>query len=126
MQAEWLTLVGRPQEALESLDSAGRRDLFREPSFYQVRAMALFGLERYEDVVRNFHDIATPQYYDNHLLAAALAQLGRLREAEAAKQNALSLLPSFSISMFTAFDFYKNREDQQRVIAGLRKAGFPE
>jgi TolB-like protein/Flp pilus assembly protein TadD len=126
MQAEWLTLVGRAQEALEVLDSAGRRDLFREPSFYQVRAMALFGLERYEDVVRNFYDIATPQHYDNFLLAAALAQLGRLREAEAAKQNTLSLSPGFSISMFTAFDFYKNPEDQQRVIAGLRKAGFPE
>ena len=76
--------------------------------------------------MRNFHDIATPQYYDNYLLAVALAHLGRLQEAEAAKHNTLRLLPSFSISMFAAFDHYKNREDQQRVIAGLRKVGFPE
>ena len=41
MHAEWLTLAGRAQEALEESDSAGRRDLFKEPSFYQVRAMAL-------------------------------------------------------------------------------------
>ena len=118
--------MGRAQEALDILDSAGRRDPFREANYYEVRTIAFFGLERYEDVVRNFHDIAPPQHFDYCYLAAALAYLGRVTEADAAKRNVLHMVPGYSISVFAALDHYKNREDQQRVIIGLRRAGFPE
>src|SRR6185436_6668365 len=67
--------------------------------------------------------------YTNFLLAAALAHLGRLEEAQRAVQSGLALNPKFTLRRYRAGaasdhpTFLKQRE---RVIEGLRKAGVPE
>jgi tetratricopeptide (TPR) repeat protein len=65
------------------------------------------------------------------LLAAALAELGRLDEAQNAVKIGLALNPSFSVSRVRAA--WTARSDHptylvqtKRVLEGLRKAGLPE
>ena len=67
----------------------------------------------------------------NFVLAAALAQLGRLDKAHSAVKAALALLPTFAISRARAA--YTARSDNPTYLAGLEpifdgmcKAGVPE
>ena len=69
--------------------------------------------------------------YAHFRLAAALAQLGRLDEADAAVKAGLALTPTFSISRarapWTARSDDKTYLAQlERILDGLRKAGVPE
>jgi TolB-like protein/tetratricopeptide (TPR) repeat protein len=67
--------------------------------------------------------------YTNFLLAAALAHLGRLDEAQAAVQAGLSLNPGFNMRRYRAGAASDNPTfltQRERVIDGMRKAGVPE
>ena len=62
-------------------------------------------------------------------LAAALAHLGRLNEAQAAVQAALALNPSFTITRFRTgvpSDNPTFLAQRERFYDGMRKAGVPE
>ena len=65
------------------------------------------------------------------VLAAALAQLGRLDEARTSIKAGLALNPAFSISRaratYTAMSDDPTRLAQiERVVEAMRKAGVPE
>jgi TolB-like protein/class 3 adenylate cyclase len=85
-------------------------------------AKAVVWLRRSIDANRNF-----PLYH--FVLAAALAQLGRLDEARSTVQAGLALHPTFTVSRLNASPpsddptFLARRE---RLIHGMRKAGVPE
>ena len=62
-------------------------------------------------------------------LAAALAHLGQLDEAQAAVKAGLALDPAFTLSRFRAGAASDNQtylEQRERVIQGMREAGAPE
>jgi TolB-like protein/class 3 adenylate cyclase/Flp pilus assembly protein TadD len=62
-------------------------------------------------------------------LAVALAQLGRLDEAQRAARDGLALDPNFSIRGFRIAAFSSNPiylAQRERCIDGMRKAGVPE
>jgi tetratricopeptide (TPR) repeat protein len=62
-------------------------------------------------------------------LAAVLAQLGRLAEAQAAAQAALALNPTVTLSRVRTGAPSDNQTylaQRERLIDGLRKAGVPE
>jgi TolB-like protein len=65
----------------------------------------------------------------NFYLAAALAHLGRLGEAQAAVQAGLALDPTFTFSRFRTYvpsDNPTYRAGGRRVLEGMRMAGVPE
>ena len=67
--------------------------------------------------------------YTHFLLAAALANLGRLEEARAAVQAGLTLNADFTVRRYVAgaaSDHPTFLAQRDRVVAGLRKAGVPE
>ena len=67
--------------------------------------------------------------YTNFLLAAALAHLGRLDEAQDAVQAGLALNPEFTMRRYRAGAASDNPTflaQRERVVDGLRKAGVPE
>lgn len=72
---------------------------------------------------------ANRNYPMTHLwLAAALAHLGRLTEAQAEAQAGLALLPSFTIARHRAgasSDSPIYLAQRERIFEGLRKAGVP-
>jgi tetratricopeptide (TPR) repeat protein len=62
-------------------------------------------------------------------LAAALANLGRLKEAGAAAQAGLALDPTFTIRRFyvgVATDHARFMATRELFYVGMRKAGVPE
>jgi adenylate cyclase len=59
-------------------------------------------------------------------LAAAYAQSGQLEEARAEAEKVLRINPGFTIERYKRLSVYKNAEDDEHRIDGLRKAGLPE
>ena len=62
-------------------------------------------------------------------LAAALANLGKLDEAQAETQGGLALDPTFTIQRFRAGQESDNPiflAGKERIFEGMRKAGVPE
>ena len=57
-------------------------------------------------------------------LAAVYAQLGRLDEARAEANQILTIWPTYKIN--PARILYKEPNDVQHLLVGLRKAGLPE
>jgi adenylate cyclase len=65
-------------------------------------------------------------WYLGHVyLLAALGQLGRMGEAEAARQEYLTLFPRAAISDLARLPI-KSPDDVEHLAAALRKAGLPE
>jgi adenylate cyclase len=60
------------------------------------------------------------------LLAAAYGQMGMIEEARASWREALRVNPSYSLEQRRKVLPYKNPEDFDRVVEGLRKAGLPK
>jgi adenylate cyclase len=124
-----LIFSGRPKEGLAALETCLRLDP-RDP-FSSVRllhiACGLYFSREYEATVEAAKRLIL-SYPDFPMIyrwpAAALGQLGRVAEAKAALEKAISLAP-------TAFDMYvRNRvpwfrpEDHAHLVEGLRKAGW--
>jgi adenylate cyclase len=103
-----------------------------EPSFpdiwLQFRAQALYQLGRYPEAVgvlkrrilRNPDTDAS-----RALLAASYGQMGLVSEAREAWRELLCVNPGYSIEQRRKVLPYKNPEDFERVVDGLRKAGLP-
>ena len=121
--------VGQSEEALKCFERA----MALEPSFpdiwLQFRAQALYQLRRYPEAVgilkrrilRN-PDTDTSRV----LLAACYGQMSMIHEARQAWREALRVNPGYSLEQRRKVLPYKNPEDFERVVEGLRKAGLPE
>jgi tetratricopeptide (TPR) repeat protein len=59
------------------------------------------------------------------MLAASLAQLGRMEEAHAEAEKYLKDNPSFSASYYGSTQPYLHERDRQHVVEGFVKAGLP-
>jgi len=100
-----LSFMGRPEPAIERARLAVRLSPFDRLNYlsYNALVIAYFCTGRFEEA----HDAArhsvqlNPRFYVCHLfLAAALAGLGRLDEAEREAQKVLALDPTFAIGRF--------------------------
>ena len=91
------------------------------------QALATFHLERYEETVglllqRLNRNPVTD--VSRALLAASYGHLARLDEARAAWQEVLRVNPDFSLEHRRKVLPYKNPEDFESMVDGLRKAGL--
>jgi adenylate cyclase len=124
-----LIQAGRAQEGLEAIQTAMRLNPQR-PSFYlDILARAHFMDGRYEEAVELYAQVAevNPGFMSAHRgLAASYAHLGRIEDAEWEAAEILALQPDFSLKKEEAINTFKRKEDMDRYIEGLRKAGLPE
>jgi adenylate cyclase len=91
------------------------------------QALAVFHLGRYEEAVglllqRLTRNPATD--VSRALLAASYGHLGRFDEARAAWQEVLRVNPDYSLEYRRKVLPYKNPEDFELMVDGLRKAGL--
>jgi len=121
--------VGRVEEGLRSIETWFRLDprnpLRRLGEDAILRA--LYFSRKYEKAVevavrilREYPDFTNPY----RLLAASLAQLGRLEEAKEALQKAMDAAPETFDLYFRDRAPYRRPEDQELLVEGLRKAGW--
>jgi adenylate cyclase len=121
--------AGRPEEALACLDRAMALSPNHSDLYLLPHAQALFQMGRYaEAAVMSRRRIKRNPDTDasRALLAACYSQMGRIAEARQAWSEALHVNPAFSLEHLRKVLPYKNPEDFENVIDGLRKAGLSE
>ncbi|WP_170181864.1 winged helix-turn-helix domain-containing tetratricopeptide repeat protein [Phreatobacter stygius] len=127
-------MLGRPENALESLRKAMRlsptdRHLPRWQLIMGVARLHLGHDDEAVEWLRRSAALNAQDQFTQLFLASALARIGREAEARAAVANLLQLAPGFSLSRFRSLEpsdapaFLAQRE---RVYDGLRRAGLPD
>jgi adenylate cyclase len=120
---------GRSEEALDCFDRALALDPFLPDVYMQPQAQALYQLGRYPEAAALLKRriLRNPDTDSSRvLLAASLGQMGQFEEAREAWREALRVNPAYSLEHRRKVLRYKNPEDFERVVEGLRKAGLPE
>ncbi len=124
-------LSGDYELATSELDKATRlspRDPFLAV-WCMSRAIAAFTAARYEEAIdwaRKSID-ENPRFAGAHrVLTASFGQLGWLDEAKAALEGMLRQMPGSTLKATRQQVPMRRREDLERYLDGLRKAGVPE
>jgi adenylate cyclase len=122
-----LHYAGRSQEALACLDRAMALNPYYPDMFLHFQAQAMFQLSRYEDAVVCLKRrlVRNPNTdVSRVLLAASYGQLGRFDEARLEWQDVFRVNPDYSLEHRRKVLPYKNPDDFELVVDGLRKAGL--
>ncbi len=127
-----LGVAGDYDAALDQFETAMRlspRDA-HIATWYNYLAVAAFVVGRNEEAAewgRKTRE-ANPQFPGGYrTLAASYGNLGRLTEAEAAREKLQELLPHLTIAQLRKrLPYFKNPDDLDRYLDGLRRAGLPE
>jgi adenylate cyclase len=124
---EALYYSARADEALKYFDRAKVLNPYFPDVLLHFQALALFQLGRYEEAVDLLKQRLTRNPVTDVsrvLLAASYGHLGRFDEARAAWQEVLRVNPNYSLEYRRKVLPYKNPEDFELVVDGLRKAGL--
>jgi adenylate cyclase len=122
--------AGEPARAIEIIQANLRLDPF--PSLVassSFMAHANYLLKHYEEAVRLARECTSrlPNLQACRLsLGTAYAQLGQFEEARKETAEVLRINPGFTTERFKPLAVYKNPEDLEHRLDGLRKAGLPE
>ncbi|TIS85851.1 adenylate/guanylate cyclase domain-containing protein [Mesorhizobium sp.] len=124
---EALYYSARTDEALTYFDRAKVLNPYFPDVLLHFQALASFQLGRYEQAVGLLKERLTRNPVTDvsrALLAASYGHLGRFDEARAAWQEVLRVNPDYSLDYRRKVLPYKNPEDFELVVDGLRKAGL--
>jgi len=126
-----LSFAGEPEAAIAQVDEAVRlspRDPFLA-FWYSARSLAAFSAARYKEAVEwSKNTVEEKSRYPGgyRLLAASHAQLGEIEQAKVALEEMLRQMPGLTITATRQQVPWKKRNDAERYLDGLRKAGLPE
>jgi adenylate cyclase len=127
-----LTLYGRPEDGLKSMEIALRLNP-RDPAvftYYGGRALALLFVGRTEEAVeaawRSTRSGMTGVYLPHTFEAAILAHLGRNREAAAAVARARAINPDLTIAFVRDHLPIDDPTHRELFLSSLAKAGLPD
>jgi len=127
LMAHVQTFAGDPAGALETLDAVMRLDPHYPEILLQFVADAHFSLGAYEPAMAAIEQrlVRNPQSETAYaLLASCQGHLGRLMESRQAWEQALKINPGFSIERRRRVLPFRNPDDFERRVEGLRKAGL--
>lgn len=124
-RAQWLALSGRCTEAVVELELIVKRDPFPPSWYWDAMGSALFGLRNYQQCLDAYNMVRERQSWQRAYMAAALAYLGRIEEAQHEIQELMTTHP-MTISKVLMIERWKTDEHRDHLITGLRKAGLPE
>lgn len=121
--------AGMAKEALVAIEKAIRLNP-ELPFFYlDVWARANFVLKRYTEAAEAYEKVVrrNPAFISGQRgLAASYAYLGRIEDAEWQADELLILEPEFSLKKVSQTALFKQPEDIEHFVEGLRLAGLPE
>jgi adenylate cyclase len=118
---------GRSAEALACFDRAMALNPYYPNVYLHFQAQAMFQLRRYEEAIgilkrRLVRNPGTD--VSRVLLAASYGHLGRFEEARQEWQEAFRVNPDYSLEHRRKVLPYKNPDDFELIVDGLRKAGL--
>ena len=126
--ARMLTFSGDAAGAINTIDAYMQLDpLYPDMALYFL-AEARFALGQFEEAVtalKQRHGRNPNSATSYALLASCYGHLGRIAESQAAWAEVMRIAPDFSIERQRRTLPYKNPDDFERRIEGMRKAGLP-
>ena len=124
-----LHYAGRSEEALKRFERAVALDPYCPSLWIHFQAQANYQLGRYSEAVSLLKRriLRNPETDASRaLLAASYGQMGLFEKAREAWRELLRVNPGYSIEQRRKVMPYKNPEDFELFVEGLRKAGLPE
>ncbi len=118
-------LQGRPDDAIECVENALRLNPYPPGWYYWDLGFAYYAARRYSEAVGVLRKEEVGRLPAKRILAASLAQLGRLAEAREETRRFLEINPGFLTSHWAAVQPFKRRKDRQHFVDGYLKAGLP-
>ena len=92
--------------------------------YYWLLGLAQYAAGRYEDAVETLRHKLTHRMGSQRILAASLAQLGRIKEAKREAGQFLASHPHFSMQHWADTQPFRHEADRQHFIDGYVKAGL--
>ena len=132
--ADALAFDGQPVQAIETANDAIRRDPNFAAPYLKIKGRAQFDLQQYEQAVETLRRSIAGNPEDLDTMVVLLAAYGHSGQHDQAKQTLGQLNQKFHQDRQTEFTQdspknrwpYRNRQDRERLIEGLRRAGVPE
>ena len=119
-------LSGRPTDAIEQLRKALRLNPHPTDWYYWALGQAQYAARQYEAAVETLRKEETYRTGSRRILAASLAQLGRMDEARREAELFMVSNPHFTISYWAAGQPFRDEATLEHFVDGYRKAGLPE
>jgi TolB-like protein/class 3 adenylate cyclase len=116
---------GRAVEGLDYLQKGLRLNPHPPGRYYWILGYVQYAAGRYEDAVETLRHESTHRTGSQRILAASLAQLGRMEEAKVEAAQFLSANPHFSVQHWARTQPFQNEEHRQHFVDGYLKAGLP-
>jgi TolB-like protein/cytochrome c-type biogenesis protein CcmH/NrfG len=126
MRTDLLVMEGRPFDAIASVATAMRLDPCPPPGYYWVKGEAEYAAGLYEEAIKTLRHESTYSTPSRSILAAALAQLGRIDEARVEGRLFMADFPDWRIEEFLDTQPFRNPKDREHFADGYRKASLPE
>ena len=125
MLADLRVLEGRAEEAIECVRNGFRLNPYPPGNYYWLLGWAQYAASHYQDAVETLRHKSARGPGVARILAAALAQLGRMTEAREEARIFLLEFPHFSAKQWGTTQPFRNDGDRQHFIEGYVKAGLP-
>ena len=126
----WLSdvsvLSGRPPEALDQIQRALRLNPHPPGMYYWMLGQAQYANRLYADAVETLRRKTTYRTASRRILAASLAQLGRLDEARREAELFMVGNPHFTISHWASAQPFRDDATREHFQEGYRMVGLPE
>ncbi len=126
MMSNLTVYQGRPSEAVYQVERALRLNPHPPNWYFWALGQAQYAAGRYEEAVTTLRREETYRTGSRRILAATLAQLGRLDEARHEAEMFLVSSPHFTLSQWTDTQPFRDEVALHHFIEGYRKAGLPE
>ena len=126
--ARILTFSGDANGAINTLDAYMRLDPLYPDMLLYFLAEARFSLGHFDEAVmalKQRHERNPDSATSYALLASCYGHLGRIAESRAAWAEVMRISPNFSIERQRRVLPFKNPDDFERRVEGLRSAGLP-
>ncbi|MEQ1953185.1 adenylate/guanylate cyclase domain-containing protein [Mesorhizobium yinganensis] len=124
--SDFSVLSGKPAAAIEQVQKALRLNPHPPGWYYWDLGFAQYAARQYELAVATLRNEATYRTISRRLLAASLAQLGRMDEAHQEAALFMASNPHFTIGNWAASQPFRDGATRDHLIDGYRKAGLPD
>lgn len=124
--ADLRVLEGRTADAIEAAKTAFALNPYPPPAYYWNYSFVLYAAGQYEEAVTMLRREEMRGKASQRILAASLAQLGRIDEAAIEARRFLMNYPGFTTRGWGEIHPFRFDRDRERFIEGYLKAGLPK
>jgi tetratricopeptide (TPR) repeat protein len=117
--------AGDPLKGIEHTRKAFQLNPHPPGWYYWHLGLIQYAAGEYENAAETLRHKATHRLGSQRILAAALAQLGRMEEAKTEARQFLGAHPNFSVQLWSDAQPFQTEADRQHFVDGYLKAGLP-